>query len=1035
MESDPPDRRDAIGESVSDESIPSSLPNSIENLQESLAARVGILEEREVLVVSDTIEDLTTLSREVDNLGPMEDLDKEVFDLVVRDVDGHGRSRARESITTKEIVVCKFCKSEFTYLLRELHDHKSRCTNYQQAQMEAIEENNSTPPPQNVIEDTQAPGTDDEHPDIEMDTSPDPVDDDKRIDDNGVDDADSGQVQHKEEHPGVERDAPEEQAVNEDNRTSGDDDYMINDTGLEMDAVEDRSPLIHDQDDTDQANEVVPRSSTVLEMDEVSSSAPVLKVAQKPTDNKKTRALSVEDTRSTPATITPKKKQAKRRIPVDEALPRDEEQVTPQLQEQWLTDFQPLRRSKRLKTDARHADERHSLRHEGEGVNPGVEASGGVVGQFEPVESSTKAKRWRCKHCGDEVAYKRAQAERHLMECAQFAEHRAHQLELEAQSVADSVSSGGRATHATPRMIEAEVTHVGPADTHTTHAITEDRDPFSRLTTMDKSQALAWLFGSTANADDMKQHYHRSSVMVEGSVDRFDALVKGPLRGLDVKSLLYFDATTVEGAMILVETQDAGVRRCAEIAAVSSKQAWDMYCSGFSIWCRPPLIVNHFISSIVARDLGVDPLATSGTHDVKLYCSRASRALDWQFHRRDIFVIGLQGQVGGRLRRTDVKMPVQCFHPVMKSVEEAEEHFKAQRLVLNDQTTTVAAPFEDMHWSTHDDGEDPAPRASGQQDEVVDVKPGSVLYIPAGTWFTADTLDNAIWLQVQVHATTYADVMSEAVRQLLWRNPACREPLIATKETTKSMRQHMSRALSTLARHVEELHPSDIVPELLLHTEDEMSGDAVMLDDPQTGFVGKSFEFDLCDHESFKGGSSVKIFKNSTLRVNPLAVLMNLDELPHGRSTLPVKGSRTVPNDGGDLTAVAVTPVGEPSNSKGSTSKKAQARKPKRKLSIVTAPKRQDRRGYVLHLLFGNEEYRSRLRVKFRCDAFQHALLEWTRNYAPGEAFHVFELMKLVSSGGLDGVPADVPHDEDALRYILRFLCSIGYLTQVKFPL
>ncbi|GLE07438.1 hypothetical protein PINS_up017675 [Pythium insidiosum] len=207
MESDPPDRRDVIGESVSDESIPSSLPNSIENLQESLAARVGILEEREVLVVSDTIEDLTTLSREVDNLGPMEDLDKEVFDLVVRDVDGHGRSRAREGITTKEIVVCKFCKSEFTYLLRELHDHKSSCTNYQQAQMEAIEENNSTPPPQNVIEDTQAPGTDDEHPDIEMDTSPDPVDDDKRIDDNGVDDADSGQVQHKEEHPGVERDA------------------------------------------------------------------------------------------------------------------------------------------------------------------------------------------------------------------------------------------------------------------------------------------------------------------------------------------------------------------------------------------------------------------------------------------------------------------------------------------------------------------------------------------------------------------------------------------------------------------------------------------------------------------------------------------------------------------------------------------------------------------------------------------------------------------------------------------------------------
>jgi ribosomal protein L16 Arg81 hydroxylase len=55
--------------------------------------------------------------------------------------------------------------------------------------------------------------------------------------------------------------------------------------------------------------------------------------------------------------------------------------------------------------------------------------------------------------------------------------------------------------------------------------------------------------------------------------------------------------------------------------------------------------------------------------------------------------------------------------------------------------------------------------------ETVLVKPGDVLYFPAGMWHKVETVEPGVSINVSLMATNYANAISQAIYHYLYRDP------------------------------------------------------------------------------------------------------------------------------------------------------------------------------------------------------------------------------------------------------------------------
>ncbi|TMW65026.1 hypothetical protein Poli38472_009193 [Pythium oligandrum] len=1054
-----------------EESFSESLTGS-----KTTAQQIAALEAQEAVdVPPTTLDDELPTPRDLD-LGPVEDLDGEVFDVVVRDLLP---AKAEEPVATKQVVVCKFCNEEFTYLLRDkIHSHKSQCLEFQH-QKQASADEEELPSLGMAVDDQESVAMMEEDGDQDMSFEPNEADSSDieeneltQLMDEDMPPADTEPIMESEEEHVAEggkdtetpAQVPEEQERGEnDNANEPGDGHAVTEEvstsaqanpevaaedAAEAEEVESSSEYkahlcSHGKDPSPEKQIVSPGDYRVFDdgkhaecrycqckvVNRGTSRAQHADQCQerlKYLENNGGSAHQVESgSVDRNPTITPKKKASKRKNSIEETEVMSDTHSIHSSGHQGKHDDEeegdpPFpRRSKRLKHDAKP--------HDG-GLSSAPQEKEGILDQFESVEVG-RAKKLRCKHCGHEIGDrkgKETQAERHLSECKAFKtrHERIGDVVARVSHLADAIrqqgnggkngsssSAAAKAMQAVGDAVVERAMSPTPANQSAQVSVAlSDHEQVSEILKMDTVTALSWIFGDATNADQMKVSYRRSPLRVLGPVARFKPLVKSLLFDLDVHKLLG-NASPTDNMKVLIESP-GDVRRTTFLPVESATQAWQLYQSGFSISFRAPEAVKQIMVTPLAADLGLGPFVSTEMHDVKLICGRAGQLLDWQFHRSDSFMICLTGQALWRMKKTNIKQPVRCFHPFTKSLEEAEDNVKAQRAVLHvsdGNVSVIAPPNDDTHLFTNTDDDELDTSEDGVDNghQEAMTEPGSVLYIPAATWYQADGLENDVWLQIQMHSVSYADVMADAVRQLLWSETAWREPVLSTSDSSKPTRQHVATILQGLTRKLQELKPSDVVPELLLHPSDELPFE--VMHDPETGISGKSYEFDLTQGESFPPGKVLKIFKGSMFRMNPLAVLMNVDELPHDRSSA--------------LTRPASTP---------SSGKKALNRKPKRRTSLV-GTKHKGESVYVLHVSFGNSAFQSRLRVQFRCNRVQIMLIEWMRTHASSEAFHVVDMFKLMQKPREGS--GNVSQHEDELKYLLRFLCGVGYLTQVKIPL
>lgn len=99
--------------------------------------------------------------------------------------------------------------------------------------------------------------------------------------------------------------------------------------------------------------------------------------------------------------------------------------------------------------------------------------------------------------------------------------------------------------------------------------------------------------------------------------------------------------------------------------------------------------------------------------------------------------------------------------------------------------------------------------------ETIDMKPGSVLYVPRGTWHRTEAGADSLSLSISLRPASAAECLLYALRNLLIQDPQWRRPLYGAWGNEKQRATALERAqklLAGLPRLAAQLMPGDLAP-------------------------------------------------------------------------------------------------------------------------------------------------------------------------------------------------------------------------------
>lgn len=542
------------------------------------------------------------------------------------------------------------------------------------------------------------------------------------------------------------------------------------------------------------------------------------------------------------------------------------------------------------------------------------------------------------------------------------------------------------------------------------------------LRRMDHAAAVAWLFGSSENAAKMKLRYRDSVLAVHGLYARFHPFILESLGDLETRKLVEATPPSTTFTLFVDSVSRSSTdHRAASVSITSKHEALALYNLGFSLTLPAPAVIADLIIPLLARDLQVSALVNAAAHEAKIVCCQAGSTFSWQFYRDDCFVVNLKGNARWKTKQGPVRFPVQDYRPRLSAPTslahqlEEEAHAKVHCMSAGTKSPSfLLPPTEDYHM-VDSDGDDAASAVC-----EATLAPGSVMYVPGGTWFVAEVVEDAAWLEIRLASMSPTELVIDALRQLCSTDEQWRQPLLQSQDA-KATRTALGRLLKNLGAKIASLSPFDLLPEEVLL----LDNDAAPASSSGTDIVEAAdadVTIDLSRHR-FRGGKHIKIFKTMGFRENHLAFLTTLHELPS------VLASRQLTTATTAAPVVGTTPSRD--DHVGASKKRALKKKPKKSAARATQQRKPLAENvYVLHVNFGSANFHSKVRVQFQCDAFQAAIVEWIRKQ-DGAPFHASDALKFVKSQH----KLTKPHDEDeGTKYVLRFLCTVGYITPTKVP-
>lgn len=256
-------------------------------------------------------------------------------------------------------------------------------------------------------------------------------------------------------------------------------------------------------------------------------------------------------------------------------------------------------------------------------------------------------------------------------------------------------------------------------------------------------------------------------VSAGGGLDRLRNLIQDGMFDLDTESILR--ETSSDNVFVWLKSGEHV--KSIEVDDPSSAHA--LHLAGHATYCRASPDVEQPLVASMLRGTGLgcgqyDPsgtkVTTLGRGEVEVFIGTDGHYTNWHTDFQENFTLQLSGVKRWRLKQGTVKHPISGCTPHYASPETVEFQLKTARL---------SNPDFQFGWPT----EEMLNNSIGDVKDVV-MKPGDMLYFPAGMWHCVETIEPGVAINVSLMATNYASMVSSAIQHILLKEDRWREAVV-----------------------------------------------------------------------------------------------------------------------------------------------------------------------------------------------------------------------------------------------------------------
>ncbi|OQR89750.1 hypothetical protein THRCLA_09598 [Thraustotheca clavata] len=310
------------------------------------------------------------------------------------------------------------------------------------------------------------------------------------------------------------------------------------------------------------------------------------------------------------------------------------------------------------------------------------------------------------------------------------------------------------------------------------------------LTIEPNLQSLAW----PLNKSTFIQHvYNQRSFAVHGSQHRLESLLQD-LHQLDVETLILTASRTV--AWLATATEK---KQMQYLEVTSPEMARAIYKAGHSLYFNPsPEIQEKYLTALCA-DLGMDFTSTLDGGiggDIELFAVQGRHSTPWHLDAQQNITIQLTGTKRWSFCKGPVDDPMTNLHLASTNTTSVQDDLITHSM-CNATTLNLQPPSDDD------------PRVSS-----VLLRPGSVLYVPAGYWHKVEAMDEgSLSMNFSIDGSRWIDVVWNRLLPQLMAQPEFRaRPDLrrGPKEAREQLKAKLSQLKATIEKlqdHVDELMP------------------------------------------------------------------------------------------------------------------------------------------------------------------------------------------------------------------------------------
>lgn len=260
---------------------------------------------------------------------------------------------------------------------------------------------------------------------------------------------------------------------------------------------------------------------------------------------------------------------------------------------------------------------------------------------------------------------------------------------------------------------------------------------------------------------------------------------------------------------VFVWILDQQHRKIQSIEIENAETAIALHSAGHATYCRAsPQVEQPMVASLL-RGTGIgcgnyDPSGESnvimGRGEVEVFMGTSKHITDWHYDFQENFTMQLTGVKKWTLQQGSIKYPLRGCTPHYKAPDVVESQLKVAHLA--DEKFQFGMPQEGIN-------------AIGPVQEIC-MKPGDMLYFPAGMWHKVETIVPGVSINVSLMATNYATLVCQALQHYLLTKDEWRETVVSgpTSNSANTL-EHMQKLLRELPAELDKLNRMNFAEQIL----------------------------------------------------------------------------------------------------------------------------------------------------------------------------------------------------------------------------